>query len=356
MKTYRVGIIGCGRIASLLEQEEWRGHPCTHAGCFDYVDRTEIVAAADADDERREPFGRRWGVERMYADPDEMLAKEDLDIVCIATYPVPHRDLTLKAVQAGAKAIFCEKSMAVTLREADEMIEACDRAGVWLSINHGRRWDWQYRQIGRLLREGRIGELRAMALNSACGLANNGTHYFDMLRYFAGDVAWAVGHLEEPDSLDPRGSGYFAFQNGVRCTVDLANAGRASNLFELIGDRGRITVEPGRPPTFRLFVLDDGGAMREEPFPETPADQVVHTFGGGRCVIPQSVIEIVESLDRAEPTCSTGAAGRAALEMVMSFHESHHSGNGRVDLPLTNRDRRILVRDAAFISSAKPNA
>ena len=96
--------------------------------------------------------------------------------------------------------------------------------------------------------------------------------------------------------------------------------------------------------------------LRGERCPGAPAGQGVQTLGGGRGVIPQSVIEIVESLDRAEPTCSTGAAGRAALEMVMSFHESHHSGNGRVDLPLTNRDRRILVRDAAFISSAKPNA
>jgi len=355
MSPYRVAIIGCGRIASLLEQEEWRGHPCTHAGCFDYCPRTTIVAASDAVAERREAFGRRWGVERLYADAETMLAREEAEIVCIATYPIPHRDLTLTAVAAGAKAIFCEKAMATSLREADEMIAAGAAVGVRLTINHGRRWDWQYRQVGRLLREGRIGALRAMALHGACGLANNGTHYFDMLRYFAGDVAWAVGRLADPEALDPRGSGYFHFASGVECTVNLATAGRAAHLFELIGERGRIVVANNRPPRFRVFV-DADGVMAEQPFPQTPAEEVVNTFGAGRCVLPRAVEEIVASLDRGEPTCSTGEDGRTALEMVLALHESHALGNVRVGFPLSNRDRRVLVRDADFVSSAQPAA
>ena len=42
MATYTVGIVGCGRIASLLEQETHRGNPNTHAGCFDYCRRTQM--------------------------------------------------------------------------------------------------------------------------------------------------------------------------------------------------------------------------------------------------------------------------------------------------------------------------
>ena len=349
MKTYTVGIIGCGRIASLLEQEPERGTPNTHAGCYDTCDRTRIVAGADASDERRVAFGQRWDVSSMYSEWREMLEKEQLDVVSICTYPVPHRDMVLAAAESGVKAIFCEKSMAITLRQADEMIEVCEKQGVRLSINHGRRWDWQYRKIGELLDQKTIGDLQALALNYTAGLANNGTHYFDMLRYFAGNVEWAVGRLQDPNALDPKGSGLFHFRTGVDCIVNGITGRNARYLFELMGTEGRIAVTGGRGPMFELSI---GG--KEHPFPETPADQEVNTFGNGRCVIPLSVEEIVESLDESKDTVSTGHDGRAALEMVLSFHESEKRGNGRVDFPLEDRDTQILVRNEDFISSVVP--
>lgn len=349
MKTYTVGIIGCGRIASLLEQEPHRGNPNTHAGCYDYCQRTCIVAAADAHTERLHAFGRRWNVSQLYASWEQMLESESLDIVSVCTYPIPHRDIVVKAAECGVKAIFCEKSMATTLREADEMIDACDAHDVKLSVNHGRRWDWQFRKVKELIDQERIGELRAMELNFSAGLANNGTHYFDMLRYFTGEVAWAVGHLHSPDSLDPSGSGYFYFQNGVRCNVNGVSGGGATYIFELIGSKGRITIGNPRPPQFRLVV--DG---KEVVFDEIPEDQKINTFGIGRCVIPLSVKEIVDSLDQNTDTVSTGRDGRAALEMVLSFHESERLGNARVDFPLQNHDLRVLVRRSDFISNVMP--
>jgi len=349
MDQYTVGIIGCGRIASLLEQETQRENPNTHAGCYDYCDRTRIVAAADRSDERRVAFGARWDVSNMYVDWEEMLRSEDLDIVSICTYPIPHCDMVVAAAQSGVKAIFCEKSMAVTLREADEMIAICEENNVRLSINHGRRWDVQYRKIGELIEQEVIGSLQAMTLHYTAGLANNGTHYFDMLRFFAGDVAWAMGRLVNPNALDPQGSGFFQFQNGVECIVNGSSGINAGNLFELIGSKGRIAVANIRPPQFKLFV--DG---KEEVFPELPEDQRVNTFGAGRCVIPLSIQEIVESLDKDEDTVSTGRDGRAALEMVLSFHESERLGNARVDFPVQNLDLEVFVRQEDFISTAVP--
>lgn len=349
MKVYTVGVIGCGRIASLLEQETHRGNPNTHAGCYDVCDRTRIAAAADRSDERRQAFGARWDVPGLYTDWQEMLEAEDLDIVSVCTYPIPHRDIVVATAQSGVKAIFCEKAMATTLRQADEMIDVCQENNVTLSINHGRRWDWQYRKVKALVDQQVIGSLQAMTLHYTAGLANNGTHYFDMLRFFAGDVEWAMGRLADPDSLDPRGSGYFQFQNGVECIVNGSFGGGGRHLFELIGSKGRIEVTNTRPPRFRLYV--DG---KEEVFPEVPEDQKVNTFGAGRCVIPLSVVEIVESLDRDRDTISTGSDGRAALEMVLSFHESERLGNARVDFPMQNLDLQVLVRDEGFISSAVP--
>ena len=51
MNIYKVGVIGCGRIASLMEQDEHRDKPTSHAGCYDLIERTQIVATADQDEE-----------------------------------------------------------------------------------------------------------------------------------------------------------------------------------------------------------------------------------------------------------------------------------------------------------------
>ena len=351
MQVYNVGVIGCGRIASLLEQETHRGTPNTHAGCYDHCDRTRIVAAADRDDERRQSFGGKWDVPGLYTDWQEMLDTEKLDIVSVCTYPIPHRDIVVAAAQSGVKAIFCEKAMATTLREADDMIDACRRNSVKLSINHTRRWDWQFRKIKELIDQQVIGSLQAMTLQYSAGLANNGTHFFDMLRFFAGDVAWATGHLLDPDALDPRGAGYFHFQNGVQCIVNGSTGAGAQHLFELIGSRGRITVVNRRPHQFKLFVKN-----QEEKIPEIPEEHKLNTTNAGRCVIPLSVEALVESLDRDQDTISTGEDGRAALEMVLALHESERLGNARVDFPMTNLDLQVLVRDEGFISSAVPQA
>ena len=159
MTVYTVGVIGCGRIASLLEQETHRGNPNTHGGCYDYYHRTRIVAAADMSDQRRQAFGVRWDVSGLYKDWQEMLDVEDLDIVSVCTYPIPHRDMVVAAAQSGVKAIFCEKAMAVNLSQADEMIDICQKNNVKLSINHGRRWDWQYRKVKELIAQEYIGVL-----------------------------------------------------------------------------------------------------------------------------------------------------------------------------------------------------
>ena len=351
MKIYKAGVVGCGRIASLMEQDEFRGKPTTHAGCYDLVEKTQIVAASDQVEERLQAFGRKWNVERLYSSYEEMLDNEELDIVSVCTHPIPRRDITVKAASSGVKAIYCEKPMATSLREAEEMIAACDENNVKLSINHTRRWDWQYRKAKELIDSGEIGQLQGITLHYGGGLANMGTHFFDMLRSFAGDVAWSVGHLSNPDSLDPQGSGYFYFKNGVRGIVNGSSSRSASFMFEFLGSRGRITVTP-LPAKFRLYVSD--GGLKEKPFPEPPEEEKINIFGIGRCVIPLAVEEIIHSIEQDEDTVSSGRDGYAALEMLLSFHESERTGNSRVNFPVQNKDIRVSAVKSDFVSSAVP--
>ena len=139
MSRYRVGLIGTGRIGSEFEDGSDE-HPVSIAGAFSALPECDLVAGCNRGKERLERFGKRWDVPALYHDCQEMLARERLDIVAIATPPGLHRDQVIAAAEAGVKGIFCEKPMGLSLGECDDMIAACRQHGCHLLVNCSRRW------------------------------------------------------------------------------------------------------------------------------------------------------------------------------------------------------------------------
>ena len=156
MNMYRVGIMGCGRIASTMEDES-DVHPISIAGAFEALPNTEIVAGCNRGAAKLHAFGERWSVDALYHDYREMLANEALDIVCVATHPPLHPEMVIAAVEAGAKGIFCEKPMALSLGECDAMIDACEQNGAKMLINCSRRWSGEYQAAKDLIDSRRTG-------------------------------------------------------------------------------------------------------------------------------------------------------------------------------------------------------
>ena len=76
-----------------------------------------------------------------------MLAREDLDILVVATSEHRHADITVDGARAGVKAVFCEKPLATSMEDADRMIEACEENGVVLISGHTRRWRRIYHTV-----------------------------------------------------------------------------------------------------------------------------------------------------------------------------------------------------------------
>ena len=111
-------------------------------------DRASLTAACDLDEATLREFEQRWPDAdlTLYRDHREMLARESLDIVTVATSDHRHADLVVDAANAGAKGIFCEKPLATNLADADRMIAACDANNTTLSVDHTRRFMplWRY--------------------------------------------------------------------------------------------------------------------------------------------------------------------------------------------------------------------
>ena len=100
----------------------------------------DLVAGCDIASQARGIWGAGYGVgdPALYEQLPAMLARERPDLVLIATHAPQHHAQTLAAAARGIH-VFCEKPLALDLREADAMVAACDAAGVRLGVNHIKR-------------------------------------------------------------------------------------------------------------------------------------------------------------------------------------------------------------------------
>jgi len=146
--TLRGGIVGCGFFGQ-IQLEAWRRIP-----------GVEMVAAADADIAR----AHRCGL-RAHASLAEMLDRERLDFVDIATRPDSHPELVRRAVERHIPVI-CQKPMANTWAEAVEMAELADAHRTRVMIHENWRWQPWYREAKRLIADGTLGRPLAYLLRS----------------------------------------------------------------------------------------------------------------------------------------------------------------------------------------------
>ena len=164
MARCRVALIGLGRIASTIDDEVEGTSlllPWSHVTSYQAVPEVEVVAAADLNVEQRETFGRRFGVSRLYGDYREMLEKERPEIVSVCTNARarPGVVTAIAAMDVGVRAIWTEKPIAISLAEADAMVEGCRRAGIKLAINNLRRWHPWFNKARELIDAGEIGRI-----------------------------------------------------------------------------------------------------------------------------------------------------------------------------------------------------
>ncbi|MDF2714863.1 MAG: oxidoreductase [Paenibacillus sp.] len=135
----------------------WHVHAKDYAKQINEHPDTEIVAVWDEIAERGQKEAEARGV-RFYESLEELLAQPDIDGVVVDTPSNMHRDVMVKAANAG-KHIFTEKVLATTIREANEIVAAVEKAGVKLTVSLPRLNDGYTLAIQEVLEQGLLGEL-----------------------------------------------------------------------------------------------------------------------------------------------------------------------------------------------------
>lgn len=340
--TFKAGMVGCGRIGSEFDDDLKRKMVSTHAGAYSVVNEVELVAACDLSKEKLGKCGQRWHIPSLYEDYGEMLSKEALDILSVCTWNSTHLDIVREAINHGVKAIFCEKPIADSLGNADKIIKLCNEKGVILQINHQRRFDSFHQEVKDFLQKGNLGRIQQVTFYYTAGIANTGSHMFDLLRFFFGDVDWVraiYSQSKSPNLNDPNIDGIMKFSNGLFCTIQACDV-QEFLIFEMdcIGTRGRLNLtHSGFDLEFYEVKESQLFSGYREIFNTTPSINK----DAPREFMVSAVEHLIECLKGGKRPICSGEDGRASLELVCAFHESARADGKKVSLLLSDSEIEI---------------
>ena len=366
MNNYRIAIIGLGGMGG------------SHAQAVELETNCELIAGAEINPERATAWSERFGVKAIYDDYEKMLDEQKPDIVIVPTQAPMHHPPTIAAARRGVH-VFCEKPTALNLIEADEMVETCDQHHVKFAINHIKRASPYNRHVLSLLEKGAIGDVVLLKATDKGGrkvgnsLMEMGTHLYDWLRLFGGDVEWTHAHLVQMDGrestvgdikhtqevhphdrdaglvLGERGHASFRFKNGIHADVQfLAQPQTNDNAYgiDIIGTEGRIAIresvgttmfihkgqhktpaEAWEPVHLSSEDLDEKGNPRDK--------------GSIRLLLQRLMLrDLIEAIEEDRDPFASGRDGRDCLEMIHATWESHRQ-QARVPMPLTPREHPL---------------
>ncbi|WP_042665824.1 Gfo/Idh/MocA family protein [Haloferax sp. ATB1] len=361
--TYHAGIIGTGGIAGMgilgMHDEEAIGREkidASHAGGYAATDDVELVAVADVDESKLDTFGEAWDIpaDRRYVGHEAMLEAEDLDAVSVCTPSFLHRDHVVDAARsaAGPSVIWCEKPIASSVSDAEEMVAVCDETDTELVINHSFRFTDKLRRLRDLVREeGILGDVKSVSAQYRMELMRNSTHVLDTLVYLLDARASRVsGHItgenEALDALDATesvvdagGGGHVVMDDGTFVTVDCTIPRDISSMtLSFIGTEGKLYMN-NDDGEWRYWSLEDGEHV-ERPLPGiegawTWEDDYEGSFAN-------AAAHVQDLLDGQVENYSPGGAATRSLEIIVGFYLSHYT-DSTVDVPLPGPLREVPI-------------
>lgn len=270
MKKVRIGIVGAGKISEVL-----------HIPNTILSEYAELVTIADPNAQRLEQFKRKLENVRFYENYRQMLEKEDIDAVIVATPNALHAEVSIAALEKG-KNVLVEKPMATNSEDALKMIEAAKKNKKVLMVNHSQRFFPHHIKAKEIVQSGVLGEIRLVKTmfghagpenwspsaawffdkNVAMfgALGDLGVHKVDLIRYITGlDIVECTGFiatLEKQASVEDVASAVLRLSNSALATLDSnwVTKGLEENYFVVYGEKGTMKVGQTDPTKIDIYL------------------------------------------------------------------------------------------------------
>ena len=270
-----VGVIGTGRIGKLHIQHLSQNIP-----------DAELIAICSLDTETAQTLTEQFNIPHITSDYPTLLSNSQIDAVIVASSTDTHVEICQAAAEAG-KHIFCEKPIALDLKQIDETLTIVEKAEVKFQVGFNRRFDTNFMRVREAVTSGEIGEPHILRITSrdpasppieyvklSGGIFLDMTiHDFDMARYLIDDEVvevYAVGDVRVDPKIGEAGDIDTAvitlrFQNGVLATID--NSREAiygyDQRVEVFGSKGMVVA--GNPLTNTVTFSGSEGSSAASP-------------------------------------------------------------------------------------------
>ncbi len=345
MKEVGIGLVGAGFISAL------------HAEAFALVPEAEVRAVAATGEASARAFADAHGIRRSYGDFRALLADDAVDVVTIALPNHLHRDVVVAAASAG-KHVICEKPLARTLAEADEMIAACRAAGVLLMYAEELCFAPKYVRARELCDEGALGRVFMVRQGeqhfgphadwfwdvgrSGGGvLMDMGCHGIEFARWIYGkapaeSVTAELGTYVHGDRT--RGEDHaiatvrFEGNRVGLIETSWAKRGGMDDRAEILGSDGVTYVDLLRGSSLPTY-SEHGYGYAVEKAPDTRGWTFTMFEELWNYGFPQEMRHFVDCVQHGGTPLETGEDGRAVLEIIYAMYRAA-GGATRVRLPL----------------------
>lgn len=276
-----------------------------------------------------------------YEDYRELLKRDDLDVILVATPNYLHKEMVVAALDSG-RHVLSEKPMGITVAECNEMIEAAARSGRVLQVGLQLRYSAFYQKVHSLLADGVIGKPKFVWFNEFRGdwakqsrdpeidnkinwrfynelsggtLLEKSCHYFDLFRWFVGTEpvqVTAMGginfYTNGRETLD-HASVVIEFQGDVKATHGLSMYSPHMRSFVLIGEKGALDLD---------WATGDITLRRKGKKPEVLRADVAYKDTGGHVGTYEMHESFLECIRTGKPPLTDPVAGKESIRIGLA--------------------------------------
>jgi UDP-N-acetyl-2-amino-2-deoxyglucuronate dehydrogenase len=337
--TLGFAILGAGMVARY------------HATAIERTPGARLVAVGRSDPARVEETAAQFGVPCL-TDYAALLARDDVNAVCICTPSGLHAEQTIAAARAG-KHVLVEKPIALTLADADAMIAECAQAGVRLGVALQRRTEPEFQRVQNAIAAGELGRLvlgsinmpymrlqsyyesadwrGTWALDGGGALMNQGIHLVDLLLWLLGDVAEvraSTATLMHAIEVEDCVTATLRFVNGALGSISATTAAAPGfpHRVEIYGDRGGVQIEGEQ-------VVRWEGENREPPRGYPTENRKLVAAGAGASPTGIGAVghtrllaDFVAAIRDGRDPLAPGREGRRSLALVLAVYEAARTG------------------------------
>lgn len=354
MNKVKFAIVGCGRIAY------------RHIEAIQANSEAELVALCDLNLGKAIERNEKAGV-KVYRDYNEMLLKEDIDVVNIMTPSGMHAEHAIDIIRKYRKHIVVEKPMALRVSDAEDLIETAKDHRVELFIVHQNRFNKAIQKVKSGIEQGLFGRLvmgtirlrwsrgqayydqdpwRGIWALDGGALTNQAIHHIDLLRWLVGDIksVSAIGATQLVNiEVEDTACAWLKFNNGALGVIEATTATRPLNKdleasISILGENGVVIVEGAsvnKLTTWTLENIDMSEYMEDPP----------NVYGYGHNHIIDNVVDV---LIRGGKPLVCGADALKSIKLLNAIYSSMEHNGKELFLnnnPISNRLGIINEKD-----------